>query len=265
MELQELISRARLLFSSAPKRHAVFNLINGKKSAKEIAIKTGKSLSATLQDLQKMKDLELVNPKENEEGDIVKKDNSIVYEKNPILKHLSTTYFEDPTRLPITQRRNKELKNSTSERVPAGIVIPNESGILDICKDGEDQLYEFKRAGTEMRVLSKEICGFANTRMGGLIFYGVDDDGAIGNSDKRRQEFDQSLQNSIRSNISPALSIKIIEKDVLGHKILLIYIPPWNRTNVYQFDGRVYIRQGTNVFVAKPEELKKLHNEEYII
>jgi hypothetical protein len=53
MNLQELVARARLLFEGAPKRKEVFNFINGKKSAKDIAKKTGKSLSATLQDLQK--------------------------------------------------------------------------------------------------------------------------------------------------------------------------------------------------------------------
>ena len=41
MELQELISRGRFVFSGAPKRLEVFRLINGKRNTKEIAIKIG--------------------------------------------------------------------------------------------------------------------------------------------------------------------------------------------------------------------------------
>ena len=93
-----------------------------------------------------------------------------------------------------------------------------------------------------------------------MIFYGVEDDGAIAGTDKRRQELDQPLQNSVRNAISPALIIDLQEKDVLGYKIILIRIPPWNKKDVYQYEGRVYLRHGTNVFFAKPEESKKLHD-----
>lgn len=60
MELQELVARARIIFQGAPKRVQVFELVNGKRSAKEIARRSRKSLSAALQDLQKMRDMELV-------------------------------------------------------------------------------------------------------------------------------------------------------------------------------------------------------------
>jgi len=240
----------------------IFDLVNGKRSAKEIARKSGKSLIAVLQSLQKMRDLELIIYKKTDGGKIIKKNNSIIYEKVPLLKHLSKSYFRHPTKLPVSQENKMSKKGVRNIK---GVSIPVEKEILDICNSGEDQLYEFKRAGVDMRILSKEICAFANTRLGGLIFYGVEDDGAIGNADMRRQVFDQRLQNSIRNNISPALAVKIIEKDVVGHKIFLICISPWNQSDVYQFDGRVYIKHGTNVFVAKPEELKKLHSGKYVV
>lgn len=264
MELQEHIARARLLFSGAPKRFTVFKLVNGKISAKEIAKKTGKSLSATLQDLQKMRDLGLVVSRKGGDGKIIKKEKSIIYEKVPVLKHLPGSYFKDPTKLPAVDKE-KSYKGKLKVKTFKGVAIPGEKEILSICNTGEDQLFEFKRAGTEMSTLSKETCAFANTQMGGLIFYGVEDDGAIGNADMPKQTFDQRLRNSVRNTISPAISIKIIEKDVLGYKIFLIYTPPWNRKQVYQFNGRTYIRHGTNVFIAKTEELKKLYNGKYVI
>jgi len=263
MELQELVARARLLFNGAPKRSAVFNLVNGRRSAKEIARKTGRPFAVTLKDLQKMKDMDIVSPRKDVKGHIVKKENSIVYEKSPLLKHLPISYFKNPQKIPI-KRKGNITKQRTTKGLK-GVRIPNEQEMLDICNDGEGQLYEFKRSGTDMRTLAKEICAFANTRMGGLIFYGVEDDGAIMGTDRRRQEFDQSLQNSVRNNISPALSVKIIEKDVVGYKIILVLVSPWNKKDIYHFDGRVYIRKGTNVFIARPEESKKLHRGEYVI
>lgn len=261
MELQELVARARIIFQGAPKRAQVFELVNGKRSAKEIARRSRKSLSAALQDLQKMRDMELVVPKKNDDGQLLKRDNSVVYEKHPLLKHLSENYFEDPTQLP-QPKRNKAAKKRI---LITSVKIPNEQEILDICRSGEDQLYEFKSAGTDARTISKEVGAFANTKMGGIIFYGVQDDGSIENADVRRQVFDQRTQNSIRNTISPAISVKIVEKDVLGHKIFLILIPAWNRKNVYQYEQRVYLRHGTNVFAAKPEESRQLHNGKIVV
>ena len=261
MELQELVARARIIFQGAPKRAQVFELVNGKRSAKEIARRSRKSLSAALQDLQKMRDMELVIAKKDDGGILLKRDNSVVYEKHPLLKHLSKNYFEDPTQLP----QPKKSKSFKKRALITSLKIPNEQEILDICRNEEDQLYEFKSAGTDARTISKEVGAFANTKMGGIIFYGVQDDGSIENADVKRQVFDQKIQNSIRNTISPAISIKIVEKDVLGHKIFLIIVPAWNRKNVYQYEGRVYLRHGTNVFAAKPEESRQLHNGKVVV
>lgn len=261
MNLQELVARARLLFEGAPKRIRVFELVNGKRSAKEIARKSGRSLSSTLADLQKMKDMELLRFHEDSTGKPVRKSDSIVYEKHPLIKHLSKTYFEEPTRLPLPKKRDK----SRSQLTIQAIRIPSKQEVLDICRTGEDQLYEFKRAGGEIRDIVKEICAFANTREGGWLFYGVEDDGTISGSDMRRQKLDERLQGSLRSNISPSLTVRILEKDVLGHKIILIAVPPWNRRDVYQMDGRVYIRKGTIKTLATPEELKTLHQGKYVV
>jgi len=261
MELQELVARARILFQGAPKRAQVFGLVNGKRPAKEIAKRSRKSLSAALQDLQKMRDMELIVARKTDAGELFKKDNSVVYEQHPLLKHLSKSYFEDPTRIPQPKKAASSKKNVLIN----SLKIPNETEILDICKSGEDQLYEFKSAGTDVRTISKEVGAFANTKMGGVVFYGIQDDGVIENADMKRQVFDQKIQNSVRNTISPAIAIKIIEKDVLGHKIFLVGVPAWNRKNVYQYENRVYLRHGTNVFTAKPEELRQLHNGKSVI
>jgi len=264
MEIQELIARGRLLFSGAPKRFEVFNLVNGKRSAKDIARKIGRPLSSILQDLQKTRDMGLILPKRDKQGDIVKKDGSIVHEKDPAVRHLPKTYFEDFAKV-VKTYQHKKVAGKLADRKIKGPGLPTETCILDICREGEDQLYEFKRAGTETRTLSKEISAFANTKFGGLIFYGVEDDGTIAGSDKRRQELDQSIQNSIRNTIDPALTVDIIEKDVMRQKIIIIRIPAWSRKDVYRYEGRLYIRKGTNVFEATSDEAKKLYKGEFVV
>ena len=117
--------------------------------------------------------------------------------------------------------KSKKLSGNFKVSNISSLQIPVESEILDICRGGEDQIHEFKAAGTEVQKLTKEIAAFANTRQGGLIFYGVEDDGTIAGTDKRRQELDQPLQNSVRNAISPTLIIDLQEKDVLGYKIIL--------------------------------------------
>jgi predicted HTH transcriptional regulator len=145
------------------------------------------------------------------------------------------------------------------------LVLPSETEILDACKTGEDQHLEFKAAGTDVRKVTREIAAMLNTREGGIVFYGVDDDGTIVGSDVTRQKFDQPLQNSIKNSISPAATVTLRAVKVLGSELLAILVPPWNRTDVYQFDEKVLLRKGTNVFAAKPEELKKLHKGDYVV
>ncbi len=263
MEIQELVARARLLFEGATKRREVFKLVNGKRSAKEIARKSGKTLAGALKDLQMMRDMEVIAPRKNEDGTIFKRDNSVVYEVSPLLKHLSASYFNEPEKLVAKKPKDKSVK---SKRFTiTSISTPSIEQTLDICSSGEDQLYEFKAAGVAAEKLSKEICAFANAKMGGIIFYGVEDDGSIAGSDMSRQKFDQLIQNSIKHNITPTPAIKLVEQDVLGYKIILIIVPAWNKKDVHHFQDATYIRRGTNVFKAKADEDRKLHNGEYVI
>ena len=264
MQIQELVSRGRFIFSGAPKRLEVFKLINGKRSSREISKRTGRTLSSVLNDIKKMKDMGLIEPKMGVKGGSVRKDNCIVYEKVPLMRHIPISYFQGTNKI---QKFVKEVSKKPKRYALRPLSIPSPAGILDICKDGETQIHEFKDSRVEIAKITKEIAAFLNTKNGGLLFYGIDDDGSIVGSDLRRQDFDQSLQNSIRNTISPQPNIKIEEKEVMGHKILIVVIPPWDRKNVYQYkkDGRYYIRKGTNVFVLTPNELTKLGKGKSVI
>lgn len=266
MELQELVSRARLLFDGSPKRLQVFELVNGKRSTPEIARKTRRQLSNTINDIERMKALELIMPKKDDNGKPIIKDNAVLYHKNPLIEFLSPRYYVN---YPDSQRRLYTQKYPTKVNARRSKVtqlpIPTETEILDICRSGEDQTYEFKSQGTDVQKLTKEIAAFANTKSGGFIFYGVADDGSIHGSDVSKQKLDQPLQNSVRNSMAPSMIIRLHSVKVMGYEILVIGVPPWNRKDVFQINGVIYIRKGTNVFSAKPEEVRKLHNGECVV
>ncbi|MEM0143952.1 MAG: ATP-binding protein [Candidatus Parvarchaeum sp.] len=143
--------------------------------------------------------------------------------------------------------------------------IPSKEKILKILKRGENQIYEFKREETKIDHLVKTICAFANTKRGGLIFYGVDDSGKVIGTAEKKQKLDECLQNSILNTIDPPLIIDIAEKPIENLKILIIHIPPRNLEKFYQYRGTTFIRKGTNVFIAKSDEIKKLYSRKNII
>jgi len=263
-DLQELIARGRMIFDGASRPLEVFELANGR-STKEIARKTGRSLSAVDQDIEKIKDMELIQEKKDSKGNVIKKGRSIVYEKTPLIRHVPISYFGDVA--DTGKLVKKTQKGQARIPKPASIHVPSENEILDICKQGEDQLYEFKAPGVSADKITKEIAGFLHTKAGGIILYGVEDDGSIIGADMRRQDFDQKIQNSVRNTVSPPPSIEIKERKVMGSAVLLVVVPPWDRKTIYQdtMDGRYYIRRGTNIFALKSDEIKKLSQGVFVV
>lgn len=264
MNLQELIARGRFIFSGANARLDVFKQLNGKNTAKEIARKTGRSQASVLNDIKVMKDMGLILEKKKD-GKIVKKDGANVYKKDPVLLHVPVSYFKEEDKNISKNYPKKGKFSRKGQQKPRTIAVPGEKGILYISNEGEDQLYEFKQAGVDVSKMSKEVAAFANTKSGGLLFYGLEDDGTIAGVDKTRQVFDQEVQNSIKNTITPSLVVQIKKVKVLGQTVFVVSIPAWNKNVVYQYRGRVYLRKGTNVFIATPEELKDLHKGKPVV
>jgi len=266
MDLQELITRGRYVFAKAPERLEVFEQVNGRRNTFQIARLLKRHVNNVRRDLQFIADAGLIQPKADKNGRPLKVNGFPVYEKVPLAKTISGAYFRGPARLvPLRETQVREAKSKVRPKRPKPVPLPTETEILDISRSGEDQIYEFKSAGTEVRKISKEIAAMLNTKRGGIIFYGIEDDGTIQGSDMNRQRLDQPLQNSIKNSISPAATVTLKSVSVMGSAILVIIVPPWNRRDVYQFDERVLIRKSTNVFAAKPEELRKLHRGEYVV
>ncbi len=264
MDLQELISRGRFIFAGAPERLRVYQMVDGRRTAKDLARATKRHINNVHRDLRRLADIGLIEERQRE-GESLEKDGFTLYQKAPLARTVPISYFTGP----VILSNRKEVATGTSPKGkgkrPQPLAVPTETAILDMCKSGEDQTLEFKAAGTDVRKITKEIAAMLHTRLGGIILYGVDDDGTIHGSDVTRQKLDQPLQNSIKNSVAPAAVVALKSVSVLGTEVLMVIVPPWNRKDVYQFDERVFLRKGTSVFAAKPEELRKLHRGEYVI
>src|ERR1019366_889925 len=265
MDLQELITRGRFIFAGAPERLALFQLVDGRQNTSQLAKRTRRHVNNVRRDLNKIRDAGLIQPKIGKNGSAVEIAGFTIYEKVPLARTIPIHYFRGAPagKKPVAFDNPKPARLTSDRR--KSLPVPTEQEILDICKNGEDQLYEFKAAGTDARKLAKEICAMLNTRSGGIVFYGIDDNGKITGTDVSRQKLDQPLQNSIKNSISPAATVTLKAVSVMGTEVLVIVVPPWNRSDVYQFDERVLIRKGANAFGGRPEELKRLHQHKYVV
>lgn len=266
MDLQELITRGRFVFSAASERLRLFELVNGRRNTPQLATTTRRHVNNVRRDLTTLRDAGLIQEVGAKDGRPLRVGGFPVYEKVPLARTISLRYFSEKT----TPLVGKAASAAKADSRRAGkrlqeLPIPSEQGVLEICKDGEDQLYEFKAAATDVKKITREIAAMLNTKQGGIILYGVDDEGTIQGSDLTRQKFDQPLQNSVRNSISPTATITLKSISVLGALLLVIVVPPWNRRDVYQLDGRILIRKGTNVFAAGPGELRKLHKGDFVV
>lgn len=257
LSLQELITRGRFVMGDAPSRLEVFQAVDGRRTARDIAESLGRHVNNVRRDLTTLRDAGLIQQRV-EGGVEVTSEGFAIFEKVPLARTISMKYF-NPTGARPAAGEISEARQPRRARGKQELPVPDENEILEIARRGEDQLYEFKAPGVDVSKVSREICAMLNTSKGGIVFYGIDDSGVIVGTDVSRQQFDQPLQNSIKNTISPAATVQIRSATVLGSEILLALVPPWNRRDVYQYGEKVLIRKGTNVFAAKPEEARSLH------
>lgn len=250
--------------AEAPSRLRVFQAVDGRTTALEIATAIGRHVNNVRRDLTLLRDAGLIQPKLIPgSADSVIRDGYPIYEQVPLARTVSTKYFQPTAKRP----EQVELSSREPRRRAKSVELapPTENELLEIVRHGEDQLYEFKGPGTEAGKIVREVGAMLNTSKGGMILYGVDDDGTIVGTDTPRQDFDQPLQNSVKNTIAPAAVVRLHSVLAMGSEVLVVIVPPWNRTDVYQHADKILIRKGTNVFAARPEEVKCLHRGEAVV
>lgn len=141
------------------------------------------------------------------------------------------------------------------------------SELKTLISEGENFRIEFKRQFKSVEKIAKEIIAFANTK-GGMILFGVDDDGTIYGVESEKSEVDlihEAAHDFCEPPINPI--VQVIE---LNNKDVVVAIVEESRTKPHRLqdykdvvsrDAKVYIRVHDKSVIASREVVKILESE----
>ncbi|XOI97573.1 helix-turn-helix domain-containing protein [Paenibacillus polymyxa] len=134
-----------------------------------------------------------------------------------------------------------------------------ESSLETLISVGEKSNYDFKEKLPENKKISQEVCAFANMG-GGILILGVTDSGeVIGINNNEIDEMQQKIVNCIRDSCNPSPEIDFyVFNHNLKDKFIMIVEVKGMEVKPCMTQERIYIRVGTTVRVAKPDEVRRL-------
>jgi predicted HTH transcriptional regulator len=136
-----------------------------------------------------------------------------------------------------------------------------------LISEGENFKIEFKRQFSSVEKIAKELIAFANTK-GGMILFGVDDDGTIYGVESEKSEADliyEAAHDYCEPPIEPIVQvIELNKKDIVVAIVEESRIKPhrlqdYKRTTTR--DAKVYIRVNDKSVIASREVVKILESE----
>ena len=139
--------------------------------------------------------------------------------------------------------------------------------LKNLISEGENFKIEFKRQFSSVEKIAKELIAFANTK-GGMILFGVDDDGTIYGVPSEKSEIDlirEAAKDYCEPPIDPIVQvIELNRKDVVVAIVEESRIKPHrlqDYRDVLSPDARVYIRINDKSVIASREVVKILESE----
>jgi ATP-dependent DNA helicase RecG len=113
--------------------------------------------------------------------------------------------------------------------------------------NGEGQTTEFKKSLSLRREALEALCSMVNAESAqGIVIFGVDPNGTIcgvepGNLDTAQR----SLSQTIEARFDPPLQTEITVEQLEGKQLLLISAQRHRSIPYHEYDGRAWIRQGS--------------------
>lgn len=148
------------------------------------------------------------------------------------------------------------MNNDTGASTWSQKMYDSKSEILEKISTGEDSTVEYKERLPKRDEIADEICAFANSA-GGVILFGVTDTGdIIGGSKNEIDQWEKTVIEICRDSLEPACDI-MTEKLILNEKRLLkIEIP--RGIFVHKSPGGYFKRQGSSKREMPTEQLARL-------
>lgn len=134
--------------------------------------------------------------------------------------------------------------------------------------NGEGQTTEFKKSLSLKREAMEALCSMVNADVAqGTVIFGVGPDGTIcgvepGNLDKAQI----SLSQSIKSSFDPPLQIEIYLSELEGKQLLLVNAKRPRSIPYHEFDGRAWIRLGSEkklLSLAEKDHLRRMRDRAF--
>ncbi len=132
--------------------------------------------------------------------------------------------------------------------------------------EGEGLTVEFKRKVSSPEKIARAMIAFANMH-GGVLIFGIDDDGSVVGVDSEKEEIDLILQ-AAKQHCYPPLEPKIEIFELNGKDVIVVTIEqsqdkPHHLVSSNGDAGKVFIRLGSQNVVASEEMIKlmKLEND----
>ena len=137
----------------------------------------------------------------------------------------------------------------------------NDQELAQLLVGTESDRAERKRSGADRSAIRRTICGFANDLPGhgkpGVVFVGVNDDGSCANLEITGDLLATLAQIRSDGNILPLPSMVVEKRMVAGCELVAVMVAP-SRQPPVRYQGRVYVKVGSTVQLATPEEERRL-------
>lgn len=133
-------------------------------------------------------------------------------------------------------------------------------------QQGESTTLEFKETASDILVEEglETLSAFINTE-GGIVFFGIDDNGIVKGLEENTDEIKQKISSKIKNGFYPSISSLYKLENIICDSVNLIFLKiTKENSNLYSYKGNAYIRNGSTTTKLVPQEViemrKRLEN-----
>ena len=131
--------------------------------------------------------------------------------------------------------------------------------IEEIIRGGETQEVEFKSSPSELEKGLSALCAMLNTdKATGSVYFGVSDRGEVLGIQGNLDTLQKTLSRTVYENFDPPLTVSIEVIGIDQKKIVSVLGTRFGDIPYHEYDGKAYIRQGTESRVLYYSEKLRL-------
>jgi len=145
--------------------------------------------------------------------------------------------------------------------------MTQQSSLKELVQGGESQTLEFKKSLSLQREGLEALCAMVNSDLaGGTVVFGVEENGTVcGIEEGNLDTAQRSLSQAIRNKFDPPLIVQMEVEELNGEKVLAISAKRSRDVPYHEYDGRAWIRQGSDkrrLSLAEKQQLTGRRNRD---